>query len=684
MTYHDDFIASNNSSTRSMTFDDDDDQEDMAHPHIAIETRPLLSVNETMDRYYAMMSPLPPVQPNHSQLPKSSWVMFKLRCRYYLPITQWLPLYTFSSFIYDLFSGLTLSCLLIPSGLSYATALCKLDAIHGLYGIAFPAITYGIFGTSRQATVYFRQMSVGPEAPLALLVGSSIAQQQHMKDSDVDPVAWACLLTFFVGLFTFMLGIFRLGFLDSLMSRALLRGFITGVALVVMVQQSILLLGLAKLAEESGLSETSTTLDRLVFLAGHIGDAHHLSACVSFTCIAYLLAFRTIKSNFCQNKRWFQLLPEVLVMVVAAILLTWIFRWDLQGLEILGHIQSRGIPMPNIPAFPPSKHMKDMLIMAAMIAIVGFVESIVIGKTYATRHNYSISANRELVALGMANMFSGLFQGIPAFGSVARSKVSDRAGAKTQNAGIIAGLVALMAIVFLLPYFFYLPKTVLSSIIFVAVCSLLSELPEDLHFIFQIGAWRDLGLLLITFIATMVISLEFGTLLAVTLSLLLTIKETSYPRISIMGRVKGTHNKFKPIQDDPHAVEHLEDVLIIRIEEPLFFANTGQLKDRLRRLEMFGDMSIHPSEEPRLRDTSYVIFDIGSMPYIDASAVHILKDIVQAYHARQVSVFFVRLRPRPQATFEKSGLMSMIGKDHLFGKVSDAIDAIEQDLVIHL
>lgn len=117
---------------------------------------------------------------------------------------------------------------------------------------------------------------------------------------------------------------------------------------------------------------------------------------------------------------------------------------------------------------------------------------------------------------------------------MSRSKINDKAGARTQMACLVTGVIALLAILFLLPYFHYLPKAVLSSIIFVAVLSLLSELPEDLHFIFKIGAWRDLALLLITFFATIIISLEFGTLLAVTLSLLMTIRETSYPRISIM------------------------------------------------------------------------------------------------------------------------------------------------------
>lgn len=262
-------------------------------------------------------------------------------------------------------------------------------------------------------------MSVGPEAPLALLVGSSIAQQQHMKDYQIDPLAWSCLMTLFVGLFTFLLGIFRLGFVDSLMSRALLRGFITGVALVVMVQQSIMLLGLVEQGQKMGLTEASTTLERLFFLFGNIQYAHRLSSLVSLSAVAFLLVTRWIKARYTTSRsRWFQLLPEVLFMVIAAILLTKIFRWDLEGLQILGHIKNTGIPAPSIPSFPPSKHMRDMLVTAAMIAIIGFVESIVIAKTYSSRHNYSVSANRELVALGIANIASGLFQGIPAYGSV--------------------------------------------------------------------------------------------------------------------------------------------------------------------------------------------------------------------------------------------------------------------------
>ncbi|KAI7870542.1 sulfate transporter family-domain-containing protein [Spinellus fusiger] len=661
-------------STQSLHLDDSDDSDDeRLLPPNATESQALLIPEDPIPRYMTA-SPIPSARIYTNAAPKDKWPLFKLRSKYYLPILQWLPLYNSQLLLGDLIAGLTLSCLMIPQGLSYATALCKIDAVHGLYAIAFPAITYACLGMSRQ-------MSVGPEATLSLLIGSSIAQQQHGQPEDyqIDPLAWACLMTLFVGVFTFLLGLFRLGFLDSLMSRALLRGFITGVALVVMLQQSIILFGLVKISELAGITEASSSIDRLYFLIFHLHESHPLTTKISAISVLFLLTMRVTKSKLARYK-WIQLFPEVLLVVVISILLTSYYRWDLKGLGILGDIQSNGIPWPSIPVFPARKHMKDLLVTSAMIAVIGFVESVVIAKTYSTRHNYSVSANRELVALGLANIASGLFQGIPAYGSVARSKINDRAGARTQMAEMIVGIFALFAIFFLLPTFYYLPKPVLSSIIFVAVLSLLSELPEDLHFIFKIGAWKDLALLSITFLATIIISLEFGTMIAVSLSLIMTVKETSYPRISIMGRVKGTHNKFRPIQDDPKEVEHLEDVLIIKIEEPLYFANTGQLKDRLRRLEQFGDMSVHPSESPRLGESSYAIFDVGNMPSIDASAVQILYEIVEAYHSRNVEVYFVRLRDQPMALFERSGLLPLVGKDHLYRKVSDAIEAVEKDM----
>lgn len=135
--------------------------------------------------------------------------------------------------------------------------------------------------------------------------------------------------------------------------------------------------------------------------------------------VCILLGMRVVKAKQ-SEKRWVQLFPEALLVVIVSILLTDYFDWEKEGLDILGETDASGIPIPSIPAFPGHKHMKDMLVTAAMIAVIGFVESVAIAKTYSSRHNYTVSPNRELVALGLANIVSGLMQGIPAYGSVSK------------------------------------------------------------------------------------------------------------------------------------------------------------------------------------------------------------------------------------------------------------------------
>ncbi|ORZ04832.1 sulfate transporter family-domain-containing protein [Lobosporangium transversale] len=602
------------------------------------------------------------------------WTTFKNRLRYYVPVFRWLPHYSMDGFGHDFIAGMTVACLIIPQSLSYATALAHLEPVHGLYTAFIPGVLYAIFGTSRQ-------LSVGPEALVSMMVGTAIAQQQHASGSS-DPnvaLAIACYITLFVGLFTFFLGFVRLGFLDSVLSRALLRGFITAVAVVVIIEQSISLFGLRDLAEESGIGEQSSTVEKLVFIIEEFKHIHVLTTVVSFSSIVFLLSFGSFKKRLTKLP-FLQFVPEILLCVILYTVLTAVFRWDKDGLAVLGATKAAGIQFPSIPAAPEGVSVRSLFGTSVLISIIGFVESIVISKQYANKHNYTVSPNRELVAMGIANIFGGLFQAIPAFGSLSRSKINDKAGARTQLAGLITALIVLLAIFFLLPYFFYLPKAVLAGIICVAALSLLSEAPHDIKFWWQIQAWSDLGLLLLTFFATITVSVEAGTLIAIALSFLLVIKTSTYPRITIMGRMPGTKGKFRPIKDYPGIAEHIDGVLVVKVEEALYFANTGQLKDRLHRLEVFGDMSVHPSEEARLNPVSHVIFDVENMPSLDASACQILLEIVEAYHARHIKVYFVKLRENSRELFVKSGLLKRAGGDsHLFRRTADAMDYIERE-----
>ncbi|KAL1925648.1 uncharacterized protein VTP21DRAFT_531 [Calcarisporiella thermophila] len=604
-----------------------------------------------------------------------SWKTIKTRTQYYIPVLRWLPNYSLEYLWSDIISGVTVACLIIPQGLSYATALARINAVHGLYGAFFTALFYSFFGTSRQ-------LSMGPEAVVMMLVGSAISQQRHFVPDDIpwteaDAALLAAFLTFFVGLFLFLLGIFRLGFLDSLLSRALLRGFITAVGLVIFVEQLVNLTGLADRARDAGLNADSTTVERVIFLVLNVHKVHWLTTAVSFGSLAFLLVFKVLKTRF-SKIGVLQFIPEILLVVVFTTILCQHFRWYEHGLQILGEVDGRSLPLPSIPRPEHIAHVRNLMGTASLISVIVFVESVVICKQYASQHNYSVSPNRELVAMGIANIFSGLFQGLPGGGSMARSRIADRAGAKTQLAGFVTAVLILMAIIFLLPYFYYLPRAVLSSIIAVAALSLVSETPHDLRFMIRIQAWNDLVLFAIELLATIMVSVETGTLLSIVLSLIIVIKHITYPRITILGRVQGTNDKYRPIKEFPAVTEHVEDVLIVKIEEPLFFANTGQLKERLRRLERFGDLDVHPSEDQRLGPIYHVVFDVENMPQVDASAIQILNEIVEAYHTRGVEVFFVKLRENSRELFARSGLIDMIGEDHICRRISDAMKEIKR------
>ncbi|KAI8141524.1 sulfate transporter family-domain-containing protein [Fennellomyces sp. T-0311] len=603
-----------------------------------------------------------------------AWSTLKTRLIYYIPMLQWLPFYTTEQFSADLISGLSISSLFIPQALSYATGLCRLPAIHGLYTISISTLVYACLGMSPQ-------LSVGPEATVSLMVGAGIA---HQDISSVDPetaAAIASLTAFFVGLFTLGLGLLRFGFLDSLMSRALLRGFITGVAVVVLIQQTVFLLGLDDVAKAAGISAGSTSVERVAFVASHVHLAHLPTTLFSVCVLAALIAAPFIKRKIPSLRR----VPEVLIVVIASTVACRLFRLDQIGIDVLGQVGSVNqspLPLPRWPSLPDGANIKSVLVNAAVISTIGFVESIAAAKTFARKHNYFVSANRELVALGSANVIGSLFQTFPAFGSFPRSKVHEAVDPQTQMSGLVSGVATLIVTGLLLPQFYYLPSAMLSSIIFMAVIALLHELPHDIRFMLRMRAWQDIALLAIIFTTTMIFSLEYGTAIAVLFSLVITIRQTSYPRITVMGRVKETLYKFGPIKNSRGLVEHLEDVLIVRVEEPLYFINTSQLKDRLRRIEHYGDLSVHPSEAPLRSSESlrYIIFDLGGMEAIDASAVQILYEIIESYHGRSVHVYIVKVHPNVMPLLSRGGLLDLVGRKQLYDEVADAIQAVEYDI----
>jgi len=240
----------------------------------------------------------------------------------------------------------------------------------------------------------------------------------------------------------------------------------------------------------------------------------------------------------------------------------------------------------------------------------------------------------------------------------------------------VCSALILLSTFFLLPYLYYLPKPVLSAIVCMIVWGLITEAPHDVMFYYRMSAWTELALMTLTLVLTLVWNVEVGVLSSIAISCLLVLKKSSQPRMTILGRMPET-DKWKPINENPEAVEPLSGVLIVRIRESLDFANSAQMKDRLRRLELYGPERKHPSERPTRENTHALVFHLHDMDDCDAAAVQIFTELIEAYKSRGVGVFITHLRPHMWGIFEKAGIIDLIGHDAIFDNVASAMQHIE-------
>ncbi|ANB15613.1 hypothetical protein AWJ20_3250 [Sugiyamaella lignohabitans] len=600
---------------------------------------------------------------------------------YYIPAFSWISEYQLTYLLGDFIAGATLASFQIPVSMSYATSLANVPTISGLYGLVVPPIVYAIFGS-------VPLMIVGPEGPISLVVGQAMIPYIHKKGneaiintaSSLSPSEVTGIIAGSSGAVLLSAGLLRLGFLDSVLSKALLRGFISAVGFVMMVDQLPAILGLTDLMHE--ITETHPSpIGKLVFLLEHWKKADPLTSKVAFLALFTVLTLRIIKRKYTGKFKLLHFFPEILFVVIISTVLCTYLNLDEAGLEVVGSI-TPGKVVVEFPITPSKWHdFRANFSASFFAAVLGFFESTIAAKAIGSRYDCNISTNRELVALGLCNIGGSLVSALPSFGGYARSKVNGLSGAKTQMSSIFMALFTVVSIAYLMPYFFYLPKCVLSSVITVIGLSLVEEAPADIKFYWKIGGYQDLFTLFLTLIFTMMWSVQTGIAVGVFFSVVRVIKHATRPRIQILGRIPGT-NVFRNADENPDALEAIEGCLIVKIPEPLTFANTGDLANRLRRLELYGSMRVHPSH-PRLVEQDhihYIIIDLRGMTECDSSAVHALHEIIVGYINRNITVIFTRM-PQDRVIrkmFEKSGINKIVvrqSKGHAF------FDTIENALI---
>ncbi len=535
------------------------------------------------------------------------------------PITSWAARYDRRDLRSDLAAGLTIGAMLVPQGMAYAL-LAGLPPEIGLYASIVPVIVYAIFGTSRQ-------LAVGPVAIVSLLTASAL--EPLFEQGSAGYISAAALLALMVGAVHLVLGFGRLGFVVNFLSHSVLVGFTAAAAIIIGFSQVKHVLGIS-IPRSEQFYETVHE----VWLA--LGDTHGLTFTLGAASIALLLVM----------KRYVRRVPSALVLVVLSILAVQLFDLESRGVKTVGDIPS-SLPAFGVPDLDGGT-IGSLTMTAFVITLVGFMESIAVAKVYARRHRYEVDANQELIGLGAANVASGLFGGYPVTGGFSRTAVNDTAGARTPLASIVTALLVLVTVVFLTPLFAALPQAALGAIIIVAVLNLIDV--REMRHIAHVKR-SDLIGLSVAFLATLVLGIELGILVAVVASMLVVFARMSNPHTAVLGRIPDT-TSYRNTDRFPEA-EIEAGIRVVRIDAALSFVNAQYVK----RLCLAEAAAI-------VEPPTALILDCSGINDIDATGVETLGEIITELDETPVRLHLADVKGPVRDVLRRAGLW-----DRLEGRI---------------
>ncbi|MFY0630193.1 MAG: solute carrier family 26 protein [Flavobacteriaceae bacterium] len=547
-----------------------------------------------------------------------------------IPILEWLPNYNTSYLRGDSIAGVTVAIILIPQGIAYAL-IAGLPPIYGLYCALVPQVVYAIFGSSRQ-------VAIGPVAMDSLIVATGVSTIALVGSDDY--VSIAILLAFLVGGIQFLLGVFRLGFVVNFLSKPVITGFTSAVALTIGVNQFRNLLGV-------DFFQSDQIQYVLQDIWVNIVDYNSHTTIIGLISVVIIIVLKRI------NKR----IPNALIVVVFGILVMRYFGIDFNDVDIVKDIPS-GLPSFSFPELDIGL-IRELLPIAFTLVLVGYLETISIGKSLeAKQDEYRIRPNQELIALGLSNVVGSLFKAYPSASSFSRSAINAESGGKTGMSSLISAIAVLITLLFLTPLFYHLPKTVLAAIIIVAVFGLV-QIKEAVYL------WKannmDFWLLLATFISTLILGIEYGIAIGVGLSLIVLIFRTSKPYTVELGKVPNSNFYRNKERFSDVIVE--DEVLVFRFDAQLFYANAAYFRDNLDLLaEAKGDQ------------LKLIVLDAESINRVDSTGVEMLKERIKYYKKRNVLFYLAGVKGPVRDALFRGKILDIIDVNHFFMRVNGAVN----------
>ena len=523
--------------------------------------------------------------------------------------------------------------MIIPQAIAYGL-LAGVTPEVALYASIVPMTVYAFLGTCRE-------LSVGPAALISLMTAQAVMMVSPAATQGSEEwLTIAILLAFMVGAVQVALGLARLGVLVNFISRPVVNGFMSAAALIIAASQLSLAMGV------------SIPHGNFFAVMGHAieaaPNAHPLTVVLSVACIGALIAMKRFAP------KW----PAAFLLVAVSTLISVAFGLSEHGVTIVGEVQA-DLPRPKLPTLPDFEVVRALVPHAVAIALVGFMESISVAKTYGFQHRYDVNANQELNAVGFGNLFGGLFGGFVTTGNISRTVVAAQAGVQSQIGALITAGSVLLTLMLFAPAFTHLPKPALAAIIMVAVVGIVDfEEPRRLLDFKN----RDALALVLTFITTLLFGVEIGILSGIGSSLAMHLLHTSTPHIVELGREPGTTHYRDVIRHPDARID--PDLIILRIDESLYFANAPVLKDAIE----------HISNEREVVPDG-VILDFIAVNDLDATALEILELIADELRDAGTRLIIAELSSPLMTILEASGTLDHIGRENLFHSVNGAVNS---------
>jgi high affinity sulfate transporter 1 len=547
-----------------------------------------------------------------------------------LPIVQWAPRYDRKWLRPDLIAGLTVAALVIPKSLGYA-GIANVPIQNGLYAAAAGAILYALFGTSKQ-------IATGPSSALAAVAAGAVVAAGVAAGSE-ESVTLVAAITFVTGILFLLLALFRMGWISQFLSKAVITGFLFGAAIEVVI---------GELPKITGTSiEGSNAWQKLFSWLGSLPETDLATLVLGVISLVIILGLR-----FAAPK-----VPGALVLVILGLLASVIFNLGELGIALVGEVP-RGLPSLALPSLQFIIDNWAVIGAAALgLLLIGFSQSAGDAREFAARHKYRVDIDQESVAQGMANVGSGVVQGIPVSTSLSASSLNDTSGAKTPVSSLTTGAIIILTLLLLAPLFSFLPKAVLAAIIIDAVVFGMMDVKEMRRL--RRVARADFWIAIAAILGVLAGGVLAGVMIGIALSMVWLVYVSAAPYMPELGRQPGTQ-VFRQIDEYPDS-ETYPGLLVIGFDAGLFFASADALEDRLREVALQADPPLHT-----------IVIDFEGINFIDSQGSGKIAEVVELATNYDIELRLTRVKPQVIEVLGRDGVIDTLGEDHIYGNVYEA------------